>query len=169
MGVVDIWKEAKLYLGDGKGFHHVRAYHQPDEYGPFFDWVNVQDSGKEDYVPAKALLLYRFNGECFCMCWKALPATATERKRETNIAARWKMQFLPSGLPALTSVPMKYIQQTLFVYQHFNNRPYHFPQAPITTVVQHSQYLIDEVYERYAWALNYLDKMRWEKGKDKDD
>ena len=43
-GLIEIWKEVvKIFLGNGKGLHHARAYHQPDEYGPFFDWVTVQD------------------------------------------------------------------------------------------------------------------------------
>lgn len=113
------------------------------------------------YVPAKVLLLYRFNGEGYCICWKALTPTATERRQETNISARWKMQFHANGLPALASVPLSHIDQTIYVYQHFHNLPYHFPQEPVAILQRSSHYIIDEAYERYSWALNYLDQQRW--------
>ena len=73
-GTVEVWKEVLISLGSGKGTHHVRAFHQYDGYGAYFDWVNVKDSIEEtevDYVPAKALLLYKFRDECYCLCWKA--------------------------------------------------------------------------------------------------
>ena len=163
-GLVEIWKEVDVYLGTGKGVHHIRAYAQYDVHGPYFDWVNVRDSASitdMHYVPAKVLLLYRFNGEGYCICWKALTPTATERRQETNISARWKMQFHANGLPALASVPLSHIDQTIYVYQHFHNLPYHFPQEPVAILQRSSHYIIDEAYERYSWALNYLDQQRW--------
>lgn len=128
-----------------------------------FDWVHVQDSLTDTgvYVPAKVLLLYRFGNRDFALCWKATPATGAERKRETNICARWRMQFGRNGLPEISSVPTERLEQTLFVYQHFHNSPHHFPQDKVSLEDQASKYVIQEAYERYSWALNYLDPNRW--------
>ena len=164
-GTVEVWKEVLISLGSGKGTHHVRgAFHQYDGYGAYFDWVNVKDSIEEtevDYVPAKALLLYQFRDECYCLCWKAQRPTSADRKQETNISARWKMQFRSNGSPAIDVVPMEDVHQAIFVYQHFRNLPYHFPQTAATPHDRSTLYVIDEVYERYSWALNYLDQQRW--------
>ena len=124
-------------------------------------YVKDSDGLDVDYVPAKAPLLYRVDGDSYCMCWKAQSPMSTDRRHETNVSARWKMQFLSSGLPDITSVPMCDVDQTIFVYQHFHNKPYHFPQDPVPPGIRASSYVIDEVYERYAWALNFLDKEHW--------
>ena len=129
--------------------------------------MNVRESAgifDDDYVPAKALLLYKYEGSCYCICWKAETAAASERRKETNISARWKMRFRPNGLPELSCVTLEDIQQTIFVYQHFPNAPHHFPQNSVPLFARNSTYIIDEVYDRDSWGLNYLDQERWDDG-----
>lgn len=100
-----------------------------------------------------------FGGEGYCLCWRARSAEASDRKHETNISARWRMAFRrDNDRPLLVSVPMKNIHKTLWVYQHFAQSP-RFPQGPVNNK---EDYTIEEAYTRYEWALNYLDRSRWE-------
>jgi hypothetical protein len=160
-GDIEIWKEAR----DIKAAQYVRAYHQFDKYDPFFDWVNVKEGPSDDgpdYIPCKAVLLYRFGGMNYCMCWPAQAATQAERRHETHVSARWKMSFQANGLPTLRSVPLEDVAEAIFVYQHFTDSPHHFPQEPVSQYARSSSYIIDECYDRYSWALNYLDPDRWQ-------
>ena len=91
-----------MSLGEGRGNNYVRAYHKYDAYAPYFDWVSIKDDNKEgdeSYVPAKALLLYEFEGEGYCLCWRAKTAEDIDHKHETNISARWKWHF--AGIMAI--------------------------------------------------------------------
>ena len=160
-GMVHIWKEGRISLGEGQGTHYVRAYHKFDAYSPYFDWVSLKDRNKEgdaSYVPAKALLLYQFEGQAYCLCWRAKTAEATDQKYETNISARWRMSFRrEDDRPLLISVPITDVQNTLWVYQHFPQTP-PFPQCP---TANKTRYTIEQAYTRYEWALNFLDQSRW--------
>ena len=166
-GMIEIWREIAITIDTNNGAHqHVRAYHQYDKYGPYFDWVNVKDSAVEatevHYVPAKVLLLYRINDVGYCLCWKALQPTDAESKHETNVSARWKMGFRPNGLPLLTCVRLDDVVQPIYVYQHFHDKPHQFPQKAVSVAERESRYIVEEAYERYSWALNFLDQRRWD-------
>jgi hypothetical protein len=160
-GTVHIWKEARISLGKGQGSNMVRAYHKFDMSFPYFDWVSIKDDNKEgdaSYVPAKALLLYQFESEGYCLCWRAKTAEAIDQKHETNISARWRMAFSRDDRPNLIAVPISTVQRTLFVHQHFPQSP-RFPQVP---TANQSQYTLEEAYTRYECILNFMDPSRWE-------
>jgi hypothetical protein len=160
-GVVRIWKEILLAPSPGAR-QYIRAFHFFDEYGPFFDWVQVKntDNNSDQYIPGKVLLLYSVEGDNFAMVWMAKKATAAERMQETNISARWKMDFTADGTPAIVSVPTDSLSGCLFVFEHIKPRGAHIPLNPVVEEKRDS-YIIDEAYERYSWALNFLDPSRW--------
>lgn len=41
-GEVGIWKEIRVNLANGQGHHHVRAFHEFDQHGSFFDWAEIE-------------------------------------------------------------------------------------------------------------------------------
>lgn len=112
-------------------------------------------------VSAKTLLLYRVDGEDFVLCWKTMAVvTGTERNKETNISARWKMQFSNNGSAELVSVPTNTITRCLHVFEHQKTKELPIPSSPVPPA-ERVEYAIDESYDRYAWALNFLDPSRW--------
>ena len=161
VGLIEIWREVFVRLGD-QSKHYIRAFETYDDYGAYFDWAQVKDiRRKDDYVPAKVLLLYRFKETSHAVVWKALPATSSERNKETNISARWKMSFSANeGLPELVSVPVESLVRCLHVFEHKKRIDGHIPTSPVDEA-ERSRYLIDESYDRHAWALNFLDDSRW--------
>jgi hypothetical protein len=163
-GIISIWKEIKVDLGCAGAKHSVRAFHDFDAYGPYFDWVHIQDGDEEQtYKPAKVVLLYQFeNSEC-AVVWKAKTATEAERCLETNLSARWKMELLPaSGLPFLVSVPIDDIEKCIMVHEHWRCRNgNHLPTTELGPGDDSSVFVIDEADDRYSWALNFLDDERW--------
>jgi hypothetical protein len=170
-----IWKEILLNLGIGEGEHRVRASHDFDIHGPFFDWVQLkkvpehgqqrdQKSNENDYRPSKVLLLYQIEEEDFALVWQARTATPAERRRETNLSARWKMDLQKDGLPCVTSVPTALIERCIFVYEHWrclNNS--HLPSTSYCDGLPRdtNTFAIDEVYERFSWADNFLNDSQW--------
>ena len=155
VGTLRIWKEIKIALDDSLGEHHVRAFHDFDIHGSFFDWAHVHETA-EKYCPAKVLLLYQTeDGEDFALVWKARPPTDSERRHETNISARWKMALMPNGLAKIESVSMDKIERCVSVTTHWQSKNHCLP------VDDTSMFVIDESYERYAWALNFVDDERW--------
>ena len=163
-GMIRIWKGIKIHLGNGDGHHHVRACHDFDSHGKFFDWVQVKDVGSEgSYLPAKVLLLYQTElGQNFSLVWKAKAPTDAERKLETNLSARWKMDLLSSGLPRIVSIPTEVIERCILVHEHWKcPNKHHLPSTPFPPGSDTSKFTIDEAYDRYSWVLNFLDEERW--------
>lgn len=163
-----IWKEIKLCFGQGKGHHFVRAFHDLDSYGRFFDWVQVKVDNPEDddaYRPAKALLLYQTEDkQDLALVWMAQRATAADLRLETNISARWKMDLVEqTGLPQLVSISMEDIKKTIVVYEHWkciNNN--HLPSTELANGENlWNTFVVDESYDRYSWCLNFVDPDRW--------
>ena len=163
-GEVRIWKEIKVDLGHGSGYHRVRAYHDFDAHGKFYDWVQVKEEGHESfYRPGKVLLLYQTNtGENRALIWRAMQPTEAERRLETNLSARWRMELQLTGLPVIHSIPLESIERCILVHQHWkckhNN---HLPETILSPGVDTSIFSIDEAYDRYSWVLNFLDEVRW--------
>ncbi len=159
-GTIMIWKEILMEPSEGAR-HYVRAFHHFDEYGPFFDWVQVRcfDDSNE-YIIGKVLLLYKFESEDYALVWTALKPTHAERRAETNISARWRMGFADNS-PKIICVNTAKLDRCCFVFEH---RKHPDTRIPITEVDEADQrtYIVDEAYERYAWALNFLDESRWE-------
>jgi hypothetical protein len=163
-GTIRIWKEIKVRLSDGLGdYHHVRAFHDFDVHGSFFDWVNVKadwvtNDGElvENYYPAKVLLLYQTEeGEDFAVIWKACAATDTESALETNLSARWRMSLQRNGFPQLDSISTDKIESCISVYAHWSS------VNPFDPGLDKSLLVIDTSYDRYSWALNFVDESRW--------
>ena len=166
-GEIKVWKEVLLTLEDGQGHHHIRAFHDYDSYGSFFDWVHVRQPNGS-YLPGKMLLLYQVESEdnekrdC-ALVWTALPATENERRQETNVSARWKMKLLPSGLPHIVSVSTDSIERCIMAYPHWKCKDgYHLPTTVLHPGSDTSMFVVDEAYERFSWILNFLDDDRWE-------
>jgi hypothetical protein len=174
VGIISIWKEIKVNVADDhgttrKGYHYVRAFHNFDEHGPFFDWVHLVgltglDNNNDCYRPGKVLLLYQFEEKDFALVWKAQTPSRSDRDRETNISARWKMVLTNEGLPEISCVPLNNIEKSIYVYEHWwcvdEN---HLPSSRLPPGGDTSMFVIDEVYDRYAWALNALDPERWKR------
>lgn len=162
VSAIDIWKEIRINLEGGQGHHNVRSYHDYDSYGQFYDWVHVKCSDdKNTYRPAKVLLLYQTTTdttEDFALVWQSNPPSTSDRRHETNISARWSMETSTrTRLPVLRSVPISSIERCIRVQEHWAcKKDNHIP----TTQCQHA-FFIDEVYDRYSWALNFLDDERW--------
>lgn len=161
-GKIRIWKEARLPLDDtGTAKHFIRAYHQYDRFGSFFDWVELfNEHAKEGdtlYFPALILLMYcTQNGRRYCVVWKAKHPTEELRLWETHISARWMMEVLPDGSPKLDISPIENIKRCIKVHKHWTNRK--GTQLPSQMM---PNYVLDEAYERPDWVLNCLDKERW--------
>jgi hypothetical protein len=158
-GEIRIWKEIILNEHNGvRTQQSIRAFHDFDEHGKFFDWVHVkEDDGR--YVPAKVVLLYQTNlPSDHALVWKSLPATDHERQHETNLSARWKVSLLPSGLPSIVSIPTSKIDDCIMVHPHWKcTNGNHIPSTPIPSSDDTSMFVIDELYDRYSWLLNYVD------------
>jgi hypothetical protein len=159
-GMVMIWKEILLEPDPGAR-QYIRAFHSYDKYGKFFDWAQLQDDDTDssNYVPAKVLLLYKFQGEDFAICWRAARTTAIERRHETNISARWGMEFRNDMKAKIVCVPTAKLSRCLFVFEHIKSKE-HLPLLAVSHE-QQRQMVIDEAYDRYSWALNCLDRKRW--------
>ena len=164
-GEIRIWKQIKLDLGGGTGSHFIRAFHDFDASGKFFDWVQVKaGSDIRSYLPAKVLLLYQTEDQRdFALVWPAKTPTDAERKLETNLSARWKMDLLASGLPRTVSVPTDTIERCILVQEHWKcSDGSHLPSAVLRTLGSDtSMFAIEEAYDRYSWLLNFLDDRRW--------
>jgi hypothetical protein len=164
-GNICVWKEIKLNFGMGQGHNYVRAFHQYNSYGKFFDWVQVKlDLGQDGYTPAKVLLLYRTEADDDCaLVWMAQRATATELQQETNISARWKMDLKnETGLPNIVSISSDDIKKCIVVHEHWKCINQNHLQ--ITELVPGSDialFVIEESYDRYSWCLNFIDTDRW--------
>jgi hypothetical protein len=80
-GEIRIWKEIILNEHNGVRTQQlIRAFHDFDEHGKFFDWVHVKEDNKR-YVPAKVVLLYQTDlPSDHALVWKSLPATDNERR-----------------------------------------------------------------------------------------
>ena len=111
------------------------------------------------------LLLYQTgNEQNLALVWKAKAPTDAERRLETHLSARWKMDLLPSGLPRLVTMPTEDIERCILVHEHWKC-PIE-SQLPSTRVRPGSEipkYFIDEAYDRSSWVLNFLDRGRWSK------
>lgn len=179
IGLISIWKEISVNLGKGKGRHRVRSFHQFDAYGKYFDWVHTrhfetQRRGQnmtDSYRPAKVMLLYQFENEDFALVWKVRTPMDSDRLLETNLSARWTMQLQThNGLPDLASVPTDNIERCIYVYEHWHCIGVnHLPSTVLPPGSDTSIFVIDEVYERYSWALNYLNPDRWKIGEEEED
>ena len=123
-----------------------------------------QERGVASYRPAKVLLLYCFQEQHYALVWKAKAATDTETRLETNLSARWKMDLQANGLPLLVSVPIDDIEKCILVFEHWRCRNgNHLPTTEFGPGADTSMFVIDEAYDRYSWALNFLEDERWEK------
>jgi hypothetical protein len=160
-GDIRVWREIKLDLGNDQGTNYVRAFHDFDSYGKFFDWAQISlDQGVDGYTPAKVLLLYQTNTDEDCaLVWMAKHATANKLQQETNISARWKMDLVAStGLPNIVSIPTNKIKKCILVHVHWQciNKN----TLPTTERLQGSDtsmFVVDELYDRYSWCLNFVD------------
>lgn len=166
--VIEIWKEIKLTLDNFQGTQYIRAHHEYDSHGPYFDWVHiadendVPDKNECKYWIAKVVLLYRTtsSAEDFALVWMANDPVESERKLETHVSARWSMEVSTSSrLPVLRSIPMKRIERCIKVQPHFHcrNRD-HIPCLRHSTIPGQPpyKYFVDEVYSRQDWAINFL-------------
>jgi hypothetical protein len=163
-GDIRIWKEIKIDLGHGNGYHRVRAYHDFDAHGKFYDWVQVKEEGDESfYRPSKVLLLYQTDAEeNRALIWRAMQPTEAERRLETNLSARWKMELHRSGLPVIESIPLESIERCILVHEHWKcKNNHHLPETILPPGVDTSIFSIEESYDRYSWLLNFLDEIRW--------
>ena len=70
------------------------------------------------------------------------------------------MEYQNNGRPLLTSVEMRDVVQTLYVYEHFHMTNTPIPDGPVNLAEQKTKFVIDEVYERMLWSYNYLEE-RW--------
>ena len=133
-----------------------------DVHGSFYDWVQILSNQEDDntsYWPGKVILLYKFEDEYYCLVWMASTPTETECRHKTNINARWKMHFDAGGMARLSLVSMNELVQTSYVYEHFHHEGGQIlPEVPVSVDRRNSDYVVNEVYDRYAWALNYLDE-----------
>ena len=166
-GIIHIWKEIKLCFGRGQGHNYVRAFHDFDSYGKFFDWVHVAvEHGMEGggYRPAKVLLLYQTEtDDNHALVWMAQEATNTELRKETNISARWKRNLIAeTGLPNILSISTQDIKKSIVAFEHWkyiNNN--HLPSTVRIPGSDNSMFVNDESYDRYSWCLNFVDPDRW--------
>ena len=90
-GEIRIWKQIKIDLGGGTGTHFIRASHDSDASGKFFDWVQFKaGSDSRSYLPAKVLLLYQTEDrQDFALVWPA--------KKQQTWNGNWKQTCLPGG------------------------------------------------------------------------
>ena len=159
-GTVEIWKGLRVRLPKlgTESKHHVRAFPKFDKHGSYNDWVVVKDDGEgeDSYWPSKVVLIYRFDSKDYCMCWCSQSRKEEDRKYESCISARWRMDFGTNGLPILSCVEMKDVVQTMYVYEHFHEREVPFPEVSVSIAKQRAIYVVDEVYERQTWSNLYL-------------
>ena len=94
--------------------------------------------------------------------------TQSEQELETNVSARWKMQRqVTNCLPVLASVTMDDVERCIYVYEHWQCIGGNHPPSPaLPPSFDTSMFVIDEVYEQYSWALNFLDPDRWEENEE---
>lgn len=125
----------------------------------------------DSYRPAKVMLLYQFENEDFALVWKVRTPMDSDRLLETNLSARWTMQLQThNGLPDLASVPTDNIERCIYVYEHWHCIGVnHLPSTVLAPGSDTSIFVIDEVYERYSWALNYLNPDRWKIEEEEED
>lgn len=168
--IINIWKEIRIdFPTSVGGYHHVRAYHQFDVHGAFFDWVQIKSESRrrkadgseevtETYRPALVLLLYQTCEEKtnHAVVWMAKSASKDQLDLETNISARWSMKTQTStGLPLIQLVPISHIDQCISVHRLWNEyNTSHFPQE------QH-RYSIEVDYSMDDWLLNFIDDGQW--------
>jgi hypothetical protein len=165
VGFFSIWKEIRVDLdGEGGGYHYVRAFRDFDSSGHYFDWVHLTDRNHEkSYRPAMVVLLYCFQEQHYALVWKTKPAADAETSLETNLSARWKMDLQVNGLPRLVSVPIDDIEKCIYVHEHWRCRDgNHLPTTALRPGDDRSMFVVDEVYERSSWALNFIDDQRWQ-------
>ena len=166
-GVIQIWKEVKLHENESRRGTFIRAYHQYDSFGSFFDWAHVSTGeGDDNYVPAKILLLYSLDCENFAACWKARPATISDSNKETNISASWGMKLQPhSCLPEIKVVPTSKLLDCANIHENWNCISGHIPNETNLQLGPNQRQVdvmkITETYSRYAWALNVMDPNQW--------
>jgi len=164
---MEIWKEIRLVLPDDQGKQLVRAYHQYDVFGSFFDWVHLshpsQDpKDKDKYIVAKVLLLYRLSNlnETMALVWQGTLVTDADTKWETNISARWKMQVdHVSKLPILFHVPMSRIERCIKIHQHWKDSqttPIPSPESNVDFNMSQTGFFVDELYFPYQWPLHFI-------------
>lgn len=160
---VHIWKEMRVFLGEGLGHHNVRAYHEFDQHGSFFDWVHLSKlRDVKHYFVAKVLLLYETypRKEAYALVWASQKPTDLERRAETFMTARHSMETTKNGLPVIQSVPMGDLEKCIRVHEHWTCKlRRHIPNTALPN--NHGQdlrkiFMIDEVYEKYSWLLNFL-------------
>jgi hypothetical protein len=74
------------------------------------------------------------------------------------------MDLQENGLPLIVSVPIDHIEKCILVSEHWRCRGgNHLPTTEFATGVDRSMFVIEEVYERYSWALNFINhKERWQ-------
>jgi len=159
---INIWKEISVKDAAGNPWHHVRAFHRFDSYGPFFDWVHLKGSGEEgDYYIGKVLLLYcvKGSGEHRALVWRSLPPTETLLRQETDISAFWSMEVNRNvGTPFLRSVPTSDIEKCIRVHERWRTKvKNHIP----TTATEENTGLnvlfrADEVYNKVDWVNHFM-------------
>lgn len=170
VGEICIWREIQIDLGDGNGHNHVRAYHEYDQYGSFFDWAAIDYSPQDapnddDYRPALVLLLYMVKSANthHAIIWETQEASESEFITESNLVASWSMAVKHGGTACIRSIETGKIKTCISVYKHWRNPTsivYH-PLNDINPQEARAGLMIKEQYEIYAWLVNLVDDTRW--------
>lgn len=169
-GEIQIWKDIRIDLGNGQGHHNVRAYHEFDRHGSFFDWAAIDyspenDPNEDNYRPALVLLLYKAvtDNTDYAIVWNAREVSETQSYHESNILARWSMDVHKRNRTAkIQSIKMQRIKSCISVFKHWRNAQtkVHNPLND-TNAQEANELIIDEQYEVYSWLLNLVDESRW--------
>lgn len=175
---IKIWKEISIQI-KGEGTQSIRAFSEFDQYGPFFDYVQVAPNGKMPtpeyessdeeeaesfYTPAKVMLLYQtHNGDDLALVWMAKDVSDGNSKKETHISATWTMEVCPdTWLPLFRSINMSQLIRCISVQEHWKNKiNMHHPSSSKNDLAARPLYSIVETYPRRAWSFNAINRNRW--------
>ena len=126
-----------------------------------YDWVTIQFDANDDssLAPAKVVLIFKDvkSDQPHVLVWGAQWRNKDDRKRETFISSRWRMEFdATGGRPTIRKVNLVDIVDVVYVVEHQSGmmRTVAVPSMPVPKPHQ-DNYCIDVITPRREWAEKF--------------
>ena len=153
--VIDLWGEIYLTTKTSDGGQLLRGHPKFDRYGEMFDWVAVTfdtTDGNGQMGPAKILAFFKDSAGIDCA---VVHATLVSSGRETKagntmLVQNNRLEFTPTGQPALRTIRVNQIDRGLMAFEHENFKG--ALPSNINYAQDKSKYIVTCIENRSNWA-----------------
>ena len=164
---INVWTEVKITRNN----NILRACPNYRGEGPWYDWVYVwfhHQHSEEEKFPAKILAIYQNNNQemkvlVHSVEYKTEIGCESLAKGDSRLITHYRQEFLENGHPALRSVYLSDIDQSVLVYQFKKYNPSPLPPK-VSLSAERRSHTVMVIKPRNEWAKLFIDwtrELKW--------